>query len=89
MSGMVELLFLQPSQDLIVQPFLRGKIRPCLSMKALTCCRCTRSVSTAAARPRTRSRIASWPSSGTHTAVSSPARKSLAKEIAPRLLVFT
>src|SRR5262249_13800602 len=56
----------------------RGKTRPCLSMKALTCWRCTRRVSTAEARARTRSRMASWVSSGTHTGVSSPARNSLA-----------
>lgn len=43
-------------------------------MKVLTCYRWTRSVSTTAARLRTRSRTASWLSSGTYTVVNSPAR---------------
>jgi hypothetical protein len=43
----------------------------------------------AAARVRTRSRIASWSASGTHTAVSSPARNSLACVVASRRSVLT
>ena len=47
---------------------------------------CTR---TAASRARTRSRIASWAGSGTHTDDSSPARCNLARLIASRRSVLT
>src|SRR3954463_5341778 len=51
--------------------------------------RLRRRSSTAASRARTRSRKASWASSGTHTGVSSPARNNRASEIASRRLVLT
>ena len=56
------------------QAFLPGNTRPWRSIMDEIACRLRRRSSTAASRARTRSRIASCASSGTHTAVSSPAR---------------
>ena len=66
----------------------KGGIKASLTVKAHTCCLCTRTVSTAATRARTRSRTDSWLSSGTQTGVNSPARCNFASAIASRLFVL-
>src|SRR5215216_4665811 len=71
------------------QFFLRGKSRLGRSRKALTWRFLVPTSLAAAARARTRPRIASWAVSGTQTAVSSPARRSRARLTASRRLVLT
>src|SRR4029077_7539935 len=66
-----------------------GYQRPWRSRNADTCWRFERRSITAVSRARVRSRIASCRRSGTHTAVSSPARSSFARLTASRRLVFT
>ena len=88
-SGVVEALFLQPAKvagtpgsltrkDVSMLEHERAHLLP---VNALGLNRGGASA--------TRSRIASWPTSGTHTGVNSPARSSLANPIASRVLVFT
>ena len=71
------------------QVFLPGNTRPWRSIKDEIACRLRRRSATAASRERTRSRIASCAASGTHTAVSSPARSRRASCWASRRLVLT
>src|SRR5215218_8635833 len=71
------------------QFFLRGKSRLWRSRKALTWRLFAPTSLAAAARARTRPRIASWAVSGTQTAVSSPARRSRARLTASRRLILT
>lgn len=70
-------------------PLLPGIDAPMSQQKAWRCCRALPSTRIAVARALTKSRIASCAASGTHTAVSSPLRCSLASIAASRRSVFT
>lgn len=90
MGGMIELLLLQPSQ-IAHGPGLRPREDAAMLEHEATHSLAIDALGLDRGRPgaNQESRIASWPASGTHTAVSSPARKSLARAMASRRLVLT